>query len=321
MRTDRPFDMSKFRKERNKTLKIKDGFFDPLIWIDTGNFALNKMMSNDFFGGVPIGSVSGFAGESGSGKSYIVSGNIVRNALKQGVSVVLLDSESAIKRKWAQALGVDTDHPNLIRWSKTTINQVAKTISDFMEQEYVPAVTGMAREEMPPVLFVLDSLGNLETETGMDQFQSGDLKGDKGIFAKQAKMLLKNTIRSFDGYQVGMVFTNHTYKNQNQYSDHEDIITGGGGQLFISDILVSLNKTKLKEEGNKKVTIGIQSTLKCVKSRFAKPFEEVEVLIPYDTGMDPYSGLFEMFIKNKTLIKEGNSYLYTNKETGKELRR
>ena len=63
MCTDRPFDMSKFRKEQNKALKIKDGFFDPLTWIDAGNFALNKMMSNDFYGGVPIGSVTTFAGK------------------------------------------------------------------------------------------------------------------------------------------------------------------------------------------------------------------------------------------------------------------
>lgn len=238
MRFERPFDMSKFRKEQNKSLKIKDGFFDPLTWIDSGNYALNKMICNDFYGGVPIGSVTTIAGEPGAGKSYIASGNIVRNALAQGVSVVLLDSESAVKRKWAAALGVDTDHPNLIRWSKNTINEVAKTISDFMEDEYVPAVGNFAREEQPPVLFVIDSLGNLETETGIEQFQSGDLKGDKGIFAKQLKMMLKNCMREFDGYQVGMVCTNHVYKSQSMF-DHDDVITGGclvaGTQVWLAN--------------------------------------------------------------------------------------
>jgi RecA/RadA recombinase len=321
MRAFRPFDMSKFRKEQNKTLKIKDGFFDPITWIDTGNFALNKMISNRFDGGVPIGSVSGFAGESGAGKSYVVSGNIVRNALLQDVAVVILDSENAVKKEWATKLGVPVDHLNLIRWSKNTINEVAKTVSDFMEDDYLPSMGNLPREEQSPVLFILDSLGNLETETGIEQFEKGDLKGDKGIFAKQAKMMFKNIMRKFDGYQVGMVFTNHTYKNQNMYSDHEDIISGGGGQVYISDILVSMNKAKLKldVEGNKISNVrGIRSTMKCVKSRYAKPFEEVEVLIPYDTGMDPYSGLFDMFKNNGTLLKEGNKWLYASKETGKE---
>src|SRR6185437_11913278 len=305
MRVDRPFDMSKFRKEQNKALKIKDGFFDPLTWVSTGNYALNKMISNNFNNGIPIGSVSGFAGESGAAKSYIASGNIVRNALDMGVAVVLMDTENAVKKQWAKALGIDTDHPNLIRWGKNTINQVAKTISDFMDDEYLPAVAKMSREEQPPVLFVLDSLGNLETESGIEQFEKGNLKGDMGLFAKQSKMLLKNTIRIFDGYQVGMVFTNHTYKNQNQYSDHEDIITGGGGQIYISDILVSMNKSKIREENNKKNILGVEATIKCVKSRYAKPFEEVDVTIPYVTGMNPYSGLMDMFEKNGMITKAG----------------
>ena len=43
----------------------------------------------------------------------------------------------------------------------------------------------------------------------------------------------------------------------------------------------------------------------------------MEVHIPYDRGMDPYSGLFEM-IKEKVLVKDGNYYIYSSKETGKE---
>jgi RecA/RadA recombinase len=61
----KPHDLSKFRREQNKKLSIKDGFFDPITWISTGNFALNKMISDQFDGGIPIGAVTGFAGESG----------------------------------------------------------------------------------------------------------------------------------------------------------------------------------------------------------------------------------------------------------------
>lgn len=61
----KPHDLTKFRKEQNRKLNIKDGFFDPITWISTGNFALNKMISGEFNGGIPIGSVTCFAGESG----------------------------------------------------------------------------------------------------------------------------------------------------------------------------------------------------------------------------------------------------------------
>jgi RecA/RadA recombinase len=221
----RALDLSKFRKEQNKKLNIKDGFFDPITWISTGNYALNKMISGNFHWGIPIGSVTCFAGESGSGKSFLVSGNIVRNALEQGVSVVLLDSEDAVKRKWAQAVGVNPDHPNLIRWNKNTINQVALVISDFMK-DYASEYRETPREEQPPVLFVIDSLGHLNSDTDAEQFQKGDLKGDKGIKAKGLKMLMTNCIRLFSGFQIGLVCTNHTYKSQDMYAP-DDVISGG----------------------------------------------------------------------------------------------
>lgn len=59
------FDFNKIRKDRNKRLGLRGGFSDPLTWIDTGNYALNKMISGRFDGGVPLSSVTVFAGESG----------------------------------------------------------------------------------------------------------------------------------------------------------------------------------------------------------------------------------------------------------------
>lgn len=32
-----------------------------------------------------------------------------------------------------------------------------------------------------------------------------------------------------------------------------------------------------------------------MKTRFNRPFEKVIVQIPYETGMNPYSGLIELF--------------------------
>jgi len=48
-----------------------------------------------------------------------------------------------------------------------------------------------------------------------------------------------------------------------------------------------------------------------MKTRYAKPFEGVQVKIPYKTGMSPYSGLVDMAEKAELLKKEGNSLVYT----------
>jgi hypothetical protein len=48
-----------------------------------------------------------------------------------------------------------------------------------------------------------------------------------------------------------------------------------------------------------------------MKTRYAKPFESVQVKIPYESGMSPYSGLLDMIEKAELVKKEGNSLVYT----------
>ena len=62
---------------------------------------------------------------------------------------------------------------------------------------------------------------------------------------------------------------------------------------------------------------GIRSACKVMKSRFNKPFEAVQVKIPYEAGMDPYSGLVELFEKKEILVKQGNRLKYVDR-FGKE---
>ena len=47
-----------------------------------------------------------------------------------------------------------------------------------------------------------------------------------------------------------------------------------------------------------------------MKTRYAKPFESVQLEIPYETGMSPYSGMVDMLEAKSLLSKEGNSLVY-----------
>jgi recombination protein RecA len=101
--------------------------------------------------------------------------------------------------------------------------------------------------------------------------------------------------------------------------DPDDKISGGQGFVYASSIVVAMKKLKLKEDedGNKvSDVLGIRSACKIMKTRYAKPFESVQVKIPYSTGMAPTSGLVDMFEKMGVLSKVGNKLAYTSKETG-----
>ncbi len=308
----KPFDVSKFRKDITKSIEgLSIGFNDPTDWISTGNYALNYLISGDFSKGVPLGKVTVFAGESGSGKSYICSGNLVRHAQQQGIFVVLIDSENALDEDWLKALGVDTSEEKLLKLNMAMIDDVAKTVSKF-----VVDYKTLSPEDRPKVLFVLDSLGMLLTPTDVNQFDAGDLKGDMGRKPKALTALVRNCVNMFGALNIGMVATNHTYASQDMF-DPDDKISGGQGFVYASSIVVAMKKLKLKEDedGNKVSEVnGIRAACKIMKTRYAKPFESLQIKIPYATGMNPYSGLLDLFEKNGLLSKEGNRLSYTTND-------
>lgn len=310
----KPFDITRFRKDLTKAIPgMSIGYNDPTDWVSTGNYTLNYRISGDFNKGIPLGKVTVFAGESGAGKSYICSGNIVKNAQDQGIYVILIDTENALDEDWLKALGVNTHEDYLLKLNMAMIDDVAKTITNFMD-----SYKAMPEDKRPKVLFVIDSLGMLLTPTDVNQFEAGDLKGDMGRKPKALTALVRNCVNMFGSYNIGMVATNHTYASQDMF-DPDDKISGGQGFVYASSIVVAMRKLKLKEDedGNKTSEVnGIRAACKVMKTRYAKPFESVQVKIPYTTGMSPYSGLIEMMEDEGILVKEGNRLSYTSQVTG-----
>jgi hypothetical protein len=142
------------------------------------------------------------------------------------------------------------------------------------------------------------------------------MKGDMGRKPKALTSLVRNCVNMFGSYNVGMVCTNHTYASQDMF-DPDDKISGGQGFIYASSIVVAMRKLKLKTDadGNKTTSVnGIRSACKIMKTRYAKPFESVQVEIPYSTGMSPFSGLVDLFEDKGMLKKEGNSLVYITKD-------
>lgn len=306
----KPIDVSKFRKSITKSIPgISAGFHDPDTWISTGNYALNYLISGDFNKGIPLGKVSMFSGQSGAGKSYIVSGNIVKNAQEQGIYCIVIDTENALDEAWLHALGVDTSEEKLLKLNVSLISDAAQIINDFVKEYKLQAA-----EDRPKVLFVIDSIGMMSSAIGAQQFADNVLKGDFGSKPKELMALVRNCLNMFGDLNIGLCCTNHSYSSQDPYSP-DDKISGGAGPVYASSIVVAMKQLKLKEDedGTKtKEVSGIRAGCKVMKTRFNKPFEDIELRIPYDTGMSPYSGFFDLIEKKKFVIREGNRYLYTD---------
>jgi hypothetical protein len=105
--------------------------------------------------------------------------------------------------------------------------------------------------------------------------------------------------------------------------DPDDKISGGQGFIYASSIVVAMKKMKLKEDedGNKISEVkGIRAGCKIMKTRYAKPFEGVQVKIPYETGMNPYSGLVDLAEKKGILQKDGNRLRFGVADSPEEIK-
>jgi hypothetical protein len=91
------------------------------------------------------------------------------------------------------------------------------------------------------------------------------------------------------------------------------VVSHNSGFIYASSIVCAMRKLKLKEDedGNKTTDVkGIRAQIKVMKTRYNKPFEQVELKIPYEQGMDEYSGLVDLFEQKELLVKEGNKLKY-----------
>jgi hypothetical protein len=139
------------------------------------------------------------------------------------------------------------------------------------------------------------------TETELDHYDKGNQKGDMGQRNRQNKHMLRTFVQDIKNLNVTIVFTSQVYKNQD--------ITNGEGVWIVSDAvkysasqILLVSKLKLKEGTE---TTGVRMKCEGYKTRFTKPFQHVTVEVPYDTGMDPYSGLKEVAVALGVLQQRG----------------
>ena len=181
-----------------------------------------------------------------SGKS-LMSANIIKNAQNMGIYVILIDTENALDEEWLKAFDIDTSDEKLLKLSMSMVNDVAKTIS-----EYVKDYKTIPEDERPEILIVIDSLGMLLVDANVDQFNNGELKGDFGHKPKALKALITNCVNMFGSLGIGLLATNHTYQSQNIFSP-DDVVSGGclvpGTKLYSADgTLVNIEDVKVGDK-------------------------------------------------------------------------
>lgn len=305
-----------FKKKVEKMEGVTGSSEPPRYWFSFGNYVLNYIMSGKFTRGLPQGRVTGLTGPSGSGKSFI-AGNVAREAQKAGAFVLVLDSEDALDDEFMAKIGVDVDDDTKYDYESV------KTIPDvqLVVQEFIKGYTKEYGTDpnAPPVLIIVDSLDMLMTETEADNYDKGKVKGDQGQRNKQLKAMLRSFVQDIKGKNISMAVTSQVYQNQ-------DLLNGEGLWIVSQAVRYSMSqialftKRKLKDEDNAGSFSGIKLVAQGFKTRFTKPFQKIEIDVPYDTGIDPNFGLLDVAVQ-LGVVKRGGAYYTIEGSTDKYMQK
>lgn len=257
----------------------QSNFSEVTEWIDTGNYHLNACISGSLFGGWPNNRSCSVAGPSGTGKTFLVL-NSIKRAIDMGYSIIYYDSEAAVDKSTMTKFGIDTTKVNY---------QPVNTVQEFRQS--VTTITRRMQEakrdgaDIPKVMIILDSAGNLATQKEIDDAVSGNEKADM-TRSKILKSIFRIIMTPMADLKIPFIFTNHTYQTQDFIS--RQVAGGGTGPEYAASIVLFLNKAQLKDSSGDKA--GIIVTAKPNKNRFAKP-QNIKFHLHYTEGMNRFVGL------------------------------
>jgi RecA/RadA recombinase len=316
----------------NKKTDARIGFVDMNLWTDSGVYALNRKLSNDYHKCILYGSQFGLYGESGSGKSLLLAQMASIEQKKRNAFVLWFDVEGAVSDKiesikWFSRIGVDTSDTCFRRVHICTFTDALSVMAEFVKMWREDEFT----KQLPPLFVVFDSYSHLITDSMVEQNKGKkDLTSDMGQKAKQLGDFLVRTKGMIEGLRICITGVMHVYMNQDMYGPSHKI-SGGMKAVFTAAQSLMLTKSEMTNEWTKKYApwltqsnepekmkdiIGVKVSAKTLKTRYAKPFERIDLQAVYGKGIDKYSGLFDMMLEDNIIISPSQGWYEFSRPDG-----
>lgn len=277
---------------------VEDGIAtgDCESFVDTGSDILNALISGSIYGGLPANKITALAGESSTGKTFFAL-SIVKHFLSSNpdAQVIYFETESAVSKDMMVSRGIDVKRVGLVPVSTV---QEFRTQSIKVVDEYMK----LKKEDRPPLLFVLDSLGMLSTSKEIQDATDGKETRDM-TRAQVIKSIFRILSLKLGQAGIPLIVTNHTYEVVGAYVPTKEM-GGGTGLKYSASTILFLSKKKEKEGTE---VVGNIIKVKAQKSRFTKENSDIETRLFYDArGLDKYYGLLELGEKYGVFQRKGN---------------
>lgn len=306
-------------------------------WIDSGNYALNYVCSKNFKNGYPIGQITAFYGQSGTGKSMLPA---IASKDPKIDRVIVLDSEGGgTGRSLFQFIGADLSkirYTTVQTLDSYKINKETGKIEEVSDKE-IPAKLDTPssiyhmglililkkllyaleyNHSKERVLIIIDSLSNMKSVRA--SLLGGE---DMGKTNKLLNVLFSSLDNTLKNTNSTILFANKVYTDLNNAYNTEGIIAGGQSVIYNPSLMIGLttlqdnpeiSDAELKTEKERRKT-GLGNSLKTVrarikKSRFGTEGRNAWVVLDSTYGLTRYSGLFNLLCDFGLCIKNGSRY-------------
>lgn len=290
---------NRFRKDVEKMKDVTTNSEPPKYWLSTGCYVINKTISGSYTKGYASSRVAMMTGPSSAGKSLMAMQAAVE-AQKRGFPVFIVDSEHALDDNYMKAVGLDVDD-EMFFYNDVKSLEAAKKVSTAFINTYREN-----KDDLPPALILVDSMDQLKTKSHVEKSEKGEVHNDQGQHAKQLKQFAADIGHEIKDLDIFCVMTKQPYKNQDPIMSKVQPYIITEAMRFPFSQIVLLTNRRVKDKKTKKVE-GIALKVFAEKTRFTKPFQSCVVDIPYDSGIDPYSGILEA-AENLGVIKKSGAW-------------
>ena len=256
-------------------------------FISTGVYIVDAAMSGRLLeGGVATNRISVFAGESGAGKSFLAY-SCAKNAQKAGYSVIYIDTEQAVDLEDLPKFGVSNDLEKFRLVRSNKVEDINITLTQLVDELKEQKLAGF---ELPKLMIVLDSLGQMASNKEKADLLKGDIKQDM-TKAKAIGSMFRSINNDLGYLDIPMIVCNHTYLTMDLFP--QAVMKGGLALLYSASVIGFMTKSKLKTGEEDDMDLGgsgITVLFKTQKNRLAKP-KKIRFDISFANGMNPYTGL------------------------------
>ena len=284
---------------KDSAILSKSKFFNAKDMIPTAVPIINVALSGKLDGGLTPG-LTMWAGPSKHFKTAF-SLLMAKSYLDKYPDAALLfyDSEFGTPQAYFDSFGIDTN-----RVLHTPLTDIEQLKFDVMSQ-----LTNLERGDK--LIIIIDSIGNLASKKEVEDALAEKSVADMSR-AKQVKSLFRMVTPHLNLKDIPMIVVNHTYMEIGMFP--KAIVGGGTGSYYSADNIFIIGRQQEKEGTE---VVGYNFIINVEKSRYVKEKSKIPVTVSYDGGISTWSGLLDIALESKHVVKPTNGwYSQCNVDTG-----